>query len=189
MRDNDILSCELVQRVKLNDPQAFELIFKLYHKSLIHFARVYLKRLELAEEVVQETFIKVWEVRSGLDENKSLKAFLYRCVHNNCINLIKKRKIDSVLTTELRNELHTRLSIMAMDVPDDYFDHLEVLELEAAIEKAIEKLPAQCKEVFMLSRFKEMTYQQIADHLSISINTVKTQLSRAFQKLAEDLKK
>jgi len=188
MRSNDILNSELIIRIRENDSYAFELLFKLYHKPLIHFARVYLKRLELAEEVVQETFIKVWEARSSLDETKSIKAFLYRCVHNNSINLIKKRKIDGLLTIELQKELHTRLGILSLDVQDDYFDHLELGELEDAIERAIEKLPSQCKEVFMLSRFKEMTYQQIATHLSISINTVKTQLSRAFQKLAADIK-
>jgi RNA polymerase sigma-70 factor (family 1) len=189
VQKNEILNAELTRRIKQNEQSAFELLFKLYYHQLCNYARVYVKHFELADEIVQETFVKVWEVRATLDEQLSLKAFLYRCVHNNAVNYIKKLQVNNRLTSDYVNEMKHRMRLLEMETADGYFDKLAVQELEVYIQKAIDELPPQCREIFLLSRFKEMSYQEIADHLLISTNTVKTQLSRALQKIKSGLKK
>jgi RNA polymerase sigma-70 factor, ECF subfamily len=185
---DEILNIELTKRIKQSEHTAFELLFKMYHKQLCSYARIYVKHLDIADEVVQETFVKVWEARSTLDEHLSLKAFLYRCVHNNSINYIKKLQVSNRLTCGYVDEMKHRISLLEMETADNDFDKLATHELETYIQKAIDELPLQCREIFLLSRFKEMSYQEIADYLSISINTVKTQLSRAMQKIRSGLK-
>jgi len=183
-----LVNSELTRLIKRGEQSAFELLFKLYHASLCNFARVYVKNYDVANEIVQETFIKIWEIRSTLDENLSLKAFLYKCVHNNCINYIKKEKTVIRLTEEFCLELNYRMKFLQQDTFDHYFETLSMEELEETARKAIDDLPDQCREVFLLSRFKGLTYQEIATHQNISINTVKTQLSRALQKIRFSLK-
>jgi RNA polymerase sigma-70 factor, ECF subfamily len=189
VQKDEILNVELTRRIKQNEQTAFRLLFKLYYNQLCNYARIYVKRFEIADEIVQETFVKVWEIRSTLDERLSLKAFLYRCVHNNAINYIKKLEVDNRLTSDYVNEMKHRMQLLERETGDSYSDNLAAEELEVYIQKAIDDLPAQCREVFLLSRFKEMSYQEIADHLLISTNTVKTQLSRALQKIRSGLGK
>ncbi|HEY4788225.1 MAG TPA: RNA polymerase sigma-70 factor [Bacteroidales bacterium] len=189
MTKDEILNIEITKRIKQDDTSAFELLFKLYHKQLCNYARIYVKHLEISDEIVQETFVKIWEVRETLDERLSLKAFLYRCVHNNSINYIKKMQVTNRLSKDYINEMKYRMQLLELETADKYFDKFAAEELESCIQRLIDELPAQCREVFLLSRFKEMSYQEIANQMSISINTVKTQLSRALQKLRAGLSK
>lgn len=183
MKKSELLNFELTERIKQSDEVAFQLVFKLYHVQLCHFAGTYVKHLDIADEIVQETFIKVWEVRSILDPHQSLKAFLYRCVHNNCVNYIKKVKVSSRLSEDYIREMKYRMQILEQNDSDDLFEKMAEDKLESAVQKAIDELPQQCREIFLLCRFKGLSYQQTADKLSISVNTVKTQLSRAMQKI------
>jgi len=183
VKKGDLLNFELTERVKQGEQVAFELLFKMHHEQLCNYARVYVKSMDIADEIVQDTFVKIWEIRTTLDPQQSLKAFLYRCVHNNCINFIKKVKVENRLSETYVNEMKHRMQILEQDASGNNFDMLAEEELEIRIKKAIDELPAQCKEIFLLSRFNEMSYQQIAAKLRISVNTVKTQLSRAMQKI------
>ena len=182
MKKGDLLNFELTKKVKLGEQVAFELLFKLHHAQLCNFAHIYVRAMDIADEIVQETFITIWEIRATLNPNQSLKALLFRNVHNNCINYIKKVKVNNGLSEAYMNEMKYRMKILEQDT-GSYFDKLADDELEIRIKKAIDELPAQCKEIFLLFRFNEMNYQQIADKQRISVNAVKTQLSRAMQKL------
>jgi len=185
----ELLNFELTEKLKKGDQLAFELLFKLYHKPLCNFARVYVKHEDIADEIVQETFIKIWEVRSTLDENLSVKAFLYRCVHNHSINYIRKLKVTNRLSDEYIAEIKYRMQFLEMGLDDSYFEELEAKDLEQKIQQTIDGLPQQCREIFLLSRFTEMTNRQIAEKLSVSVNTVKTQVARALHKVRIALKK
>ncbi len=183
-----ILNTELTERIKQGDQKAFELLFKLYHVPLCNYAKIYVKHIDIANEIVQDTFIRIWESKSGLDPNQSLKSYLYRSVHNNCINYFRRKQINSRLTEEYKAEVLQRIEILGHDFNESRFDQLITDELELTIQKSIDNLPEQCREVFILSRYYDLTYQQIAEKLSISINTVKTQISRALEKIRENLK-
>ncbi len=188
MINTALINTELALRIKQSDLKAFELLFKIYHKPLCNYAKVYVYNIDIADEIVQETFISIWDNRTLIDEQKSLNSFLYKCIYNNCINFIKKAQTNRKLSEAYKKEIEYRVRMLEENYSESYFDHLTNEELENSIKIAIEHLPDQCREIFLLSRYEELTYQQIADKLNISINTVKTQLSRALQKLRIDLK-
>lgn len=187
MKKSLLLNSELTQKIIQGNQGAFELLFKMYHKPLCNFARIYVKQFHIADEIVQETFISVWKAREQLDQNKSLNAYLYRSVHNHCINFIHTARVDKRLSDEYRNELAYRTRMLETNLSDSYYDRLANDELELILNNAIDQLPTQCREIFILSRYHELTYKQIAEKLTLSVNTVKTQLSRALQKLREVL--
>lgn len=177
------LYIDFTKRIRQGDETAFEHLFKLYYQQLVGFARVYVKQTDISEEIVQETFIKIWEIRSSLDETQSLKAFLYRCVHNNCINYVKKTENLQRLKVEYAREITSRIQIIQEETGDNYFDLMALNDLEIKVQETIDKLPSQCREVFILCRLKGLSYQQISQHLNISVNTVKTHLLRAMNRL------
>jgi RNA polymerase sigma-70 factor, ECF subfamily len=189
VKKEELIHNEIIKRVKSGDQKAFELLFNLYYNQLVNFAYTFLKDVDIANEIVQETYIKVWEIKDSLDENLSIKAFLYKCTHNNCINYIKKAQVTHKLTEKYITELSYRLKFLGENQPNSFFDDLAEEELELCVQKAIDSLPQQCREIFLMSRFKGLTYLEIANKLSISVNTVKTQLSRALQKIRLGIKK
>lgn len=179
---------DLVLRIKRSEEPAFEMLFKLFYKQLLQYALVYVKHPHIAEEIVHDSFLKIWEIRSTIDENQSLKAFLYRCVHNNSINYLNKVKVTNRLAEEYGIELLHRGELFQHDPNDRYFEQLSNDDLIEKIKKNIQELPSQCREIFMMCRIYGLTYNQIAEKLNISVNTVKTQLSRAMQKIRDEIK-
>ncbi|CAL1520978.1 RNA polymerase sigma-70 factor [Chitinophaga sp. MM2321] len=166
---------------------AFESLFKSYYPALCTFAYDFVNRHDLAEEIVQDTFMKIWERYGELDIQVSEKAYLYRSVQNNCLNFIKQDKIRTRYGGELLEQLESRISIFGMPAAPSPVETLLHSELELLAEKAIRKLPPQCQDIFRLSRFEQLSYPEISRHLGISINTVKTQMTRALQRLRDEL--
>ncbi len=188
MSKEKLFEGELVRLIKRGEQSAFEILFRLHYNALIHFANTYVKRSDIADEIVQETFIKIWEIRSSIDETRSIKAFLYRCVHNNCLNYIRDQKKIVYLSSEFISELEGRFQLIDENASNNYFEYLASEQLSALVHDSIMQLPDQCREVFLLCRFHDKSYQEIATQLGISVNTVKTQLSRAMAKLNDAIK-
>lgn len=179
---------DLVLRIKQNEEYAFEMLFKLFYKQLFQYALVFVKHAHIAEEILQDAFLKIWEIRQSIDENQSIKAFLYKCVHNSSINYLNKLKTTNRLSQEYLNELNHRQEFFQESHEDNYFELLAKEELEDKIRQVIQDLPPQCREIFVMCRMYSLTYNQIAEKLNISVNTVKTQLSRAMQKIRDEVK-
>lgn len=169
------------------DLPAFEALFKKYYTALCIHAYDFVNRHELAEEIVQDTFMKVWERFHELEIQTSEKAYLYRAVQNNCLNFIKQDKIRMQYGSALQQQMEARIALLSLPGEHSPMDRLLHHELEQLTEQAIDRLPAQCREVFRLSRFGQLSYPEIAARLGISVNTVKTQMARALQKLRDDL--
>jgi RNA polymerase sigma-70 factor, ECF subfamily len=174
---------ELTKQIKADNHSAFEILFKLNYEPLVNYAKAFVTDHETAYEIVQETFIKFWENRKSLDENYSVKSFLFRCVHNNCINFIKKAKTIKQQSEDYQNDQLLYSEILDTTQYNSFFEDFNDVHLEKKIASAIELLPQQCKEIFMLCRFDNKSYKDIAAKLDISVNTVKTQLKRALEKL------
>lgn len=154
---------------------AFENLFRSEFKGLCFFAMKYVKDYETACEIVQDSFIRLWEKRDVIDTSKSVKSYLTTSIHNKCLNHLRdNRKFDNNL---LQFE---QLS----DVSDGKTsDFLVEKELRKSIETAIDELPEKCREIFLLSRNENLKYHQISVQLGISIKTVETQMSKALQHL------
>lgn len=171
---------EIVESLKADDAGAFEQLFKHYYQPLCRFAVTILHNQDDAEEVVQEVMVKLWEGRNNLQINLSLKSYLYRMVHNSCITDIRKEKVRNMHAVHVKN--HGEV------LSDDASASIRKNELERMIAGAIEQLPEQCRLVFKLSRFEQMKYSEIAQHLDISVKTVENHMGKALRMLRESLK-
>lgn len=177
MQDPDPI---LVERLRNKDKWAFELIFNEYYGILRTYAMRFMDDIEEAEEVIQDVFVKFWEKCDNLAPDSSIKSYLYRSVHNACLNQIKHQKVKDAYKEYIVNFLEE-----AQEGPE--IEH-EVVDNQERIFHEINKLPPRCSEIFKLSRFEGLKYQEIADHLSISIKTVEVQMGKALKILRENLK-
>ena len=169
-----------MQTIQSGNESAFEMIFKAYYQPLCRYAYSFLEDREEAEEVVQSSFITVWEKRKSIDIQTSLKSYLYRMVRNGCLNVIKHEKVK---------KQHAAHELAVADVSyESVSQKVYATELETKISEAMKVLPEQCRLVFQLSRFEELKYQEIADQLKISVKTVENHMGKALKIMREQLK-
>lgn len=154
------------------DRTVFETLFKEHFKELVFFAQRYVKDFDTSREVVQSAFVTLWEKRETLDATRNVKAYLASVIHNRCLNHLRDHKKFNANLLSLEG-----LSGSIAQTSDD----LIAKETELIIQQAIDELPEKCREIFLLNRFEYMKYQEIADHLGISVKTVETQMSKALQ--------
>jgi RNA polymerase sigma-70 factor, ECF subfamily len=155
------------------DEQYMEVLFRDHYKGLCLFARQYIYDNEKVEDIVQDVFLNIWEKGELIASDSQVKGYLYTSVKNRCLNYIRDNKkfADNVEVARIENT--------------DTSSKIEYRELEQLIKTTIESLPEKCREVFEMSRFKEMKYQEIADALGISVKTVEAQMSKALKVLRE----
>jgi RNA polymerase sigma-70 factor (ECF subfamily) len=171
---------ELLNGLKRHEITAYEMIFKSYYQPLCNYAYSYLQDHDEAEEVVQSTFLSIWEKKDSLEIRSSLKSYLYAMVRNASLNMIKHQKIKQRHAGE---EL-----ALGKDSEESVSNQVASLELEKRIEVALSYLPEQCRLIFKLSRFEELKYAEIADQLNISVKTVENQMGKALRIMREQLK-
>lgn len=165
----------LTKSLKKGSSKSFEKIYALYSDKLYGFGLKLLGSEELSRELVQEVFIRLWERRSFIDPDKSLSSYLYTIAHN----LIK----------DYQKAYAREYQLSQMEVCESSLNHSHVFEQLAFKEmKAIEasvvnQLPSQQKEVYRLSRYEHHSYQEIAEMMGISVNSVKTHLRLALKTL------
>lgn len=161
------------------DESLLELLFREHFTSLCRFARSYVKDPETAREIVQETFVNLWERRSTIDPAENILSYLSTSVRNRCLNYLRDHK-----------KFSERLLFLE-DLPADWVnytrDQLVENELKQHIDAAISDLPEKCREIFLLNRQDHLKYRQIAEKLQISVKTVETQMSRALKHLRSRL--
>lgn len=177
------LEKDLIARLKSDDREAYNFIFLTYYMELYYIALKYLNDTDEAKDLVQSTFIKIWEKRSSLIVNQSIKPFLFTVHKNNCLDKIKYINSN-------RNKFFVRESGIKeyQDYQDDAPDEMLIAEeLEFKIVKAISLLPERCRIIFEFSRFHELTYKEIANKLNISVKTVENQMTIALDKLRNQL--
>jgi len=159
---------------KFNE-QTLELLFRSHYKGLCRFALGYVKQEEAAREIVQDAFVSLWEKRNTIDLSKAVKSYLSTTVRNKCLNHLRDHKKFSIDLLTLEN--------LPEEAGYDQPDKLVEREIRQKIADAIEELPEKCREIFVLSRYQNLKYLQIANRLSISVKTVETQMSKALQHL------
>jgi RNA polymerase sigma-70 factor (ECF subfamily) len=160
-------------REKKLDEASFEDLFRKEFKGLCFFAINYVKDYTTAKEIVQDAFIGLWEKRDVIDMSKQVKSYLSTSIRNKCLNYLRdnQKYVAEMLDYE---GLHVAGG-------HEQSSHLDAKELGVRIEVAISELPEKCREIFVLSRYEHLKYQEIADKLQISVKTVETQMSKALQ--------
>jgi len=154
-----------------------ENLFKKYFAALCVFARQYVYDNDKVKDIVHDVFINIWE-KGSLYENESLiKGYLFTSVKNRCFNYLRDNKKFNKSGDEAFNYEGATTDENA----------IELKELNVLINKEIDNLPDKCKEVFILSRYDEMKYAEIAEHLNISVKTVEAHMTKALKILREKL--
>lgn len=182
---NMVIDKELWVKVKADDKKAFELVFNKYYGSLCLYAFDLLKDEDTAEEVVADVFLKLWQKRSQIDIEFSLKPYFFRCVRNACLDYLEANKSVKYLKNV---EISEKIKEMTLVEADSIVDNLSFDVMEKEVLDAIDQLPPQCRQIFCLNRFQLLTYNEISQKLDISVNTVKTQIGRALDMLRKQLK-
>ena len=169
----------VIDAIRDGDERAYEVVFRQHYASLCRYARQFLADPDEAEEEVQAMFLILWEKRGGLFITTSFKAYLFRAVHNRCLNRIKHLAI--------RDEYRQHTLYAGETTAESPVHTFLGDELAERVQVAIRKLPEQCRLAFTLSRFDELKYQEIADQLGISIKTVENQIGKALRILRTEL--
>ena len=157
---------------------AFESIFKTHFKSLYGYAFLMVRDEALAEEIVQQIFYRVLEKKEKITIHTSFNAYLYKSVHNECLQQQKRKKHHARYRSHIVRQERTG---------DMASEKVEQKELEKKFYQVLEKLPAQCRLVFQMNRFGGMKYLEIAQELNISLKTVESQMSKALKRLRASL--
>lgn len=171
---------KLVNAIVQRDKRLFEVLYKKYYQQLFAVAYRYVGKPEIAEEIVHDVFITIWNKADQLNIQHSMKSYLFRSIVNSSLNFIKKEKAQA-------EKQQVYMAVLDSVPVDETADADEALL--KALEEALELLPAKCKQVMYLSRFGKLKQQEIAVQMDISVKTVKNHLTYGFQKLREHLEK
>ena len=168
--DNDI-----IDSLRKGDPDALQTLLKHYYSALCLFAERLLGDSAAAEDIVGESFVKLWNKRTNFENHQNLKAFMYITVRNACLNYLKQAKRDSLSKKQL--------AYLTGEKEEFVLNEMIRAEVLKEIMNEIDNLPEQCRKVLKLGYLEGMKNQEIADLLDISIHTVKNQKARAIQLL------
>jgi RNA polymerase sigma-70 factor (family 1) len=167
----------LVQGLQRGESGAFLELYNIYHPALYHYVLRFVKSPAIAEDVLQDVFLKIWEIRERINPDLSFKGYLYRICRNSVFKLMKQMASDETLRLRV-------LQQFAQSVSDaDLKIHWQ--QYEEMLRAAINALPPQRQKVFMLCREEGKTYEQVAAELGISRNTVKEHMVLAMKSIKD----
>jgi RNA polymerase sigma-70 factor (family 1) len=168
-----------ITALKEGSVEAINLCFDLYYAALCSTANYYVKQPTLAEEIVQGVFVEFWINRVNIQEHTSVKGYLMLSVKHDCLDYLKHKKIEERYFDHFKED--------TLESYEDIFNDLINKDLQKALNNAIAKLPKQCKDIFLMSRFKYMSYKEIAFSLSLSLKTIENQMGKALKIVRTEL--
>ncbi|HEY4205656.1 MAG TPA: RNA polymerase sigma-70 factor [Puia sp.] len=163
----------LLRQVAEGNEPAFTELFHAYRNKLFSFILRICSSPQQAEDIVQDVFLKIWAMRSELLEIRDFEPYLYRMSHNHTINMLKRNARESVLRSKIKT--------VSPFSPQE--QEIQRKETEALIRNAIEGLPKQQKQVFILSREQGLNQKEISEKLEITVPTVKSHMTQALRSL------
>jgi RNA polymerase sigma-19 factor, ECF subfamily len=169
------------QGIYAGNEQCLAELYKLFSKRLHHFARVITRSPEVAEEIVEDVFVKLWSNRHRINEVENLTVYLYVAVKNRSLNAISQK------ATELIKAPFDDLDIEAAQVVTDPYNLLITAEMMKRMQQAVDNLPPRCKMIFKLVREDGLKHREVAEILNISINTIDVQMAIAIKKICAEL--
>lgn len=169
----------LMESLKNGDEKAYKFLLNKFHRKLNAYALTLVNDHSMAEDIVQNVFLKTWKNRNKLNPEFSIQSFLYKSVYNEFINSYQQNKAMMLLQQKYVETMHQVVETT---------DENSIERMLAIINKEIQNLPPKCQQVFILSKKEGLTNIEIAEHLEISIKTVEAQISKAFKILKEKLK-
>jgi RNA polymerase sigma-70 factor, ECF subfamily len=180
-------SPEIVTQFIKGDESSFKVIFNFFYPKIYHFVREYIPNDDLAENMVQDTFLILWDNRHNLKSDTNINAWLYTVARNNCLKKLRNDKSgkESLFSHQI-NGLELEMNLNALSSLDT--SELTFSEIERIIENTLAGLPPQCRKIFELSRFENRKNKEIAEELEISVKAVEGQITKALKIFRKTLK-
>jgi RNA polymerase sigma-70 factor (family 1) len=180
-RENNIGEDEVIALLHKGNEKGISVIFKNYHAGLIYFANQYLQHSQAAEDVVAESFIKIWDRRADFECLPAIKSFLYTTVRNACLNQLKQSNRYATC--------HEEIKYLA-EKSEEMFAEQKLIkaELLQRLLDDIEKLPPVRRKIFKMMYLDGLSSFEIASELKISVDTVRVQKARALHAIRHNLK-
>jgi RNA polymerase sigma-70 factor (family 1) len=167
----------LLIRIAAGDEEAFRQVYVFYYRRLYRFACALVKTPEPAEEMVEDVFVRVWQLRETAGSIQNLRVYLYTAVKNSALNYLSQKARQSI--TEPFDHIHITVG-STTDTPEQL---LITAEMQQKIQIAVDALPPRCKMIFKLVREDGLKYKEIAGILNISVNTIDAQMAIAIKKI------
>lgn len=177
---NEVSEKEIIVNIRNGDVKSFKLLFDSYYSKLCEFVIGFVRSSEVAEDVVQDLFLKVWDQRYKWYPGGSVRSFLFKCARNAAIDYLRKQKIRKTYMAEIYVDIEDDISKR----PDR---QLENEEIQKRLRRVLDGLSERQRTVFILNRIYDLTYREIADIHGISIKTVETHMGRALKVIREEL--
>lgn len=173
--DGHLEDQKIIQKLNQGDESGYRELFDRYYTPLCIYGLRYIDSFATVEDIVQDIFVKFWDMKTHLYLRTSLKSYLFKAVKNNCINFCNTNK-----------KYH-------FDLIEDHIDHLlteevsieEIEALKDKLLKEIDELPEKSRETFKAIVFENLKYKEAAERFGVSVNTIKTHFSRALKQLRQ----
>jgi RNA polymerase sigma-70 factor (family 1) len=178
MTDNLI---HIQQGIRAGNEQSLAALYRLLSSRLHHFSRVITRSAEMAEEIVEDVFVKLWSNRQQILQIENLTVYLYVAVKNRSLNAISQ-KAGALIKAPFDH-----LDIEAAHLGADPYNQLVTAEMMKHMQQAVDNLPPRCKMIFKLVREDGLKHKEVAEILNISINTVDVQMAIAIKKICSEL--
>lgn len=169
----------LMESLKNGEEKAYKFLLNKFHRKLHAYALTLVNDHSMAQDIVQNVFLKTWKNRNKLNPEFSIQSFLYKSVYNEFINSYQQNKAMMLLQQKYMESMQQVVETT---------DESSIERMLVIINKEIQNLPKKCQQVFILSKKEGLTNIEIAEHLNVSIKTVEAQISKAYKILKEKLK-
>lgn len=185
MKNQDNLNTIFTRIIFHNDEEAFKELFFDFFSPLCMFANRYIEDKDTCEDVVQDVFFQIWMHRKRLNIQQSARNYLITSVRNACINYLRKSevKFQHIQVTDINEATQSKHAIS-----EETTSILAVSELKEQLDKSLAKLPETVRQAFELNRFEDLTYNEIASLMNVSIKTIEAYISKALKLLRVELK-
>lgn len=176
----------LFKKVQQDDMSAFEQIYKYYHPKMFIYSKKFINDDETAKDILQELFLDVWSKRKELSVDISFNAFVFRMLHNRCIDYLRSQiikdnfaSISSLRLAEIKHQYY--------QFEEDPFPTIFMSEINDIVKKVTDILPQQTREIFDMSRNKGLKSCEIADKMNLSVRTVEKHIYQTLKELKKHL--
>jgi RNA polymerase sigma-70 factor (family 1) len=177
----------LLKKLRESNEKAFEELFRRYFAALHSYATFYTNNPQLSEDLVHDIFHKIWETRKSLAIHTSIKSYLYKSVHNSCIQYLRHLKVEKKHSKKQVAKLEEALMMNRL-----YFEtglsKLMEKEIGELVQEAIIRLPEKTRDIFMMSRDHHLKNSEIAKKFSVSEKAVEYHITRALLIIKQELK-
>ena len=176
-----MVDSSLAKKISKGDQVAFKALFDQYHGKLFELARYYSKSDQIAEEVTNDVFVKIWNRRSKLTTVKQLESYLYIATKNETLTYLRDNKKDLALMSI--NQVELNLKLQVQDVERSFLSK----ELINALEESIKSLPEKSGLVYRMVKEDNLSYKEVAKVLDLSVKSVEKHMGLAFKRIRKDL--